>query len=46
MPEEELVKGAYFADCVVANETVAAKNAEDAKALYDYCDEATRVFQE
>ena len=45
MPEDELVNGAYYADAAVSEEAVAAKNMDDAKALFDYCDEVTRPFQ-
>jgi hypothetical protein len=45
MPDEELVNGAYYADATVAAEADAAKNMEDAKRLYDYCDDATKAFQ-
>ena len=40
-----LVNGAYYDDCEVAEETESAKNMEDAKALFDYCDEATKDYQ-
>ncbi|NNF27691.1 MAG: hypothetical protein HKN73_10770, partial [Gemmatimonadetes bacterium] len=46
MPSDDLVPGAYYADCVVAEEAQSARNEEDAKRLYDYCDEVTRPFQE
>ncbi|MGA7937513.1 MAG: hypothetical protein WCA35_28440 [Kovacikia sp.] len=46
MPEDELVSGAYYADCAVSKEAVCAKNMDDTKKLYDYCDEATQPFQE
>lgn len=46
MPSESLVPGAYYADCAVARESQSARNMEDAKRLYDYCDEVTRSFQE
>ena len=45
MPEDELENGAYYADAAVSEEAEAAKNMDDAKALYDYCDEVTRPFQ-
>ena len=46
MPSEDLVSGAYYADCAVAEEAQSARNMDDAKRLYDYCDEVTRPFQE
>jgi NAD(P)-dependent dehydrogenase (short-subunit alcohol dehydrogenase family) len=45
MPEEELVNGAYYADNKIAQEAESAKNTEDAKKLYYYCDEVTKTFQ-
>lgn len=45
MPEDEFVNGAYYADAAVSEEAEAARNMDDAKALYDYCDEVTRPFQ-
>jgi NAD(P)-dependent dehydrogenase (short-subunit alcohol dehydrogenase family) len=45
MPDAELVSGAYYADAAVAVEAEAAKNMDDAKRLYDFCDAATRKFQ-
>lgn len=45
MPSGELVAGGFYADCAVSQEADAAKNMDDAKALYDYRDEATRPFQ-
>ena len=45
MPEEEVVQGAYYGDCVREEEAVVAKSMEDAKALFDYCDDVTKEFQ-
>lgn len=45
MPESELVNGAYYADCRVTEEAESAKNMEDAKKLYDYCNEVTLAYQ-
>ncbi|MDW3193003.1 MAG: SDR family NAD(P)-dependent oxidoreductase [Cytophagales bacterium] len=45
MPEKELVKGAYYADCQVSEEAESAKNMDDAKKLFDYCDTVTSSFQ-
>jgi NAD(P)-dependent dehydrogenase (short-subunit alcohol dehydrogenase family) len=46
MPEEELINGAYYADCEVKEEAQSARNMEDAKKLYDYCDEVTKAYQQ
>lgn len=45
MPSTSLVSGAYYADCIVSEEAQSAKNMEDAKSLYDYCDRVTQPFQ-
>jgi hypothetical protein len=45
MPDEELVNGAYYTNCAVSEEAVCAKNMDDAKKLFDYCDEVTKPFQ-
>lgn len=45
LPSAQLNSGAYYSDCVVATESEAAKNEEDAAALFDYCDEVTKQFQ-
>lgn len=45
MPADTLVNGAYYADAAVSEEAQAARNMDDGKALYDYCDEVTRAFQ-
>ena len=45
MPSDQLVDGAYYVDCVVDQEAVSARNMEDAKKLYDYCDRVTAAFQ-
>ncbi len=45
MPEDELISGAYYVDCVVSEEAVSARNMEDAKKLFDFCDLATKSFQ-
>lgn len=45
MPADQLVNGAYYVDAAVSQEAEAAKNMDDAKALYDYCNEVTRPFQ-
>lgn len=41
----DIVNGAYYADCDIAEEYESAKNEEDAKALFEYCDEITKDFQ-
>lgn len=43
--DEELLNGAYYADCQVTKEAESARNMEDAKKLFDYCDHATKSFQ-
>lgn len=45
LPDDELSNGAYYAECQVTEEAASAKNMEDAKSLFDYCDEVTRAFQ-
>ncbi|MDX1959160.1 MAG: SDR family NAD(P)-dependent oxidoreductase [Leptospiraceae bacterium] len=45
MPNEQLVNGGYYADCEITQEAEAAKVKEDAKKLYDYCNEVTKSFQ-
>jgi len=45
MPDEELINGAYYADCAVGEAAECAKNKEDAKKLFDYCNEATKASQ-
>lgn len=45
LPEDQLTNGAYYADCRVTEEAESAKNMEDAKKLFDYCDEVTKDFQ-
>lgn len=42
---EELENGAYYADCHVEPSSKASNNAEDAKKLFDYCNEVTKSFQ-
>ncbi|NND70322.1 MAG: SDR family NAD(P)-dependent oxidoreductase [Rhodothermales bacterium] len=46
MHPEDLVPGGYYADCILAREGDSAQHMDDAKRLYDYCDNATRHFQE
>ena len=45
LPSSKWVQGAYYGDCVLNDEAAAAKNMDDAKALYDYCDQVTREYQ-
>ncbi len=45
LPESDLHNGAYYADCKVSEETESARNMEDAKMLFDYCDNVTKSFQ-
>jgi len=45
MPDEELINGAYYADCAVSEAAECAKSKEDAKKLFDYCNEATKASQ-
>jgi hypothetical protein len=41
-----LVNGAYYRNCEVDSyESDSAKNEDDAKALFDFCEEATKKFQ-
>ncbi len=46
MPRDELENGAYYANCQVAEEASSARDMQDAKRFFDYCDVATRSFQE
>jgi NAD(P)-dependent dehydrogenase (short-subunit alcohol dehydrogenase family) len=41
----DLVNGAYYRNCQVDDPTESAKNDDDAKALFDYCDEVTKAYQ-
>jgi retinol dehydrogenase-12 len=45
LPSEQLVNGGYYSNCAIATESAAAKNEADAKALYDFCEAATKPFQ-
>lgn len=44
-PAEQLTNGAYYADCHVEEEAESGRNMEDAKKLFDYCDQVTKIFQ-
>jgi len=46
VPDGKLSNGAYYADCKVTEEAESAKNMEDAKKLFDYCDKVTKAYQE
>ncbi len=41
MPPDDLENGAYYADCKPTAPADAAQNMQDAKRLYDYCEEVT-----
>ena len=41
MPADDLESGAYYADCVPTTPADAAQNMQDAKRLYDFCEEVT-----
>lgn len=45
LPSDELEAGGYYSNCAIASESVAAKNEEDAEALFSFCDEITKKFQ-
>lgn len=45
LADAELVGGAYYVDCAVAEEAESARNMDDAKKLYEYCDQVTKEFQ-
>jgi hypothetical protein len=45
LPSNQFVRGAYYDNCEVGKESENAKNQDDAKALFDYCDEVTKTFQ-
>lgn len=44
MPDADLQNGAYYADCAPTQPAAAAEYAQDAKRLYDYCEEVTSAF--
>ena len=43
---DNLQNGAYYADCAVKEPHTVANDPADAAALYDYCEELTKKFQE
>jgi retinol dehydrogenase 12 len=45
LPSVALVNGGYYSNCAIATESIAAKNEDDASALFDYCDGVTKQFQ-
>jgi len=45
IPDVQLVGGAYYAECSVAKEAESARNMDDAKKLFEYCDRVTAKFQ-
>lgn len=45
LPSDAFVNGGYYDDCEIGKESDSAKNEEDSKALFDYCDEVTKEFQ-
>jgi len=44
-PSDQLVPGGYYSNCAIASESGAAKNEEDAEALFNFCDEITKKFR-
>jgi len=42
---EKVEPGAYYNNCEVLEPAACAKNEEDAKAFFDFCDEVTKAFQ-
>ncbi|HMO40174.1 MAG TPA: SDR family NAD(P)-dependent oxidoreductase [Saprospiraceae bacterium] len=45
VPVSELENGAYYADCHIVPSSQSSNIAEDAKKLYDFCDEVTKKHQ-
>ena len=45
LPSDQIQNGAYYADCKVTQEAKSATNMDDAKKLFDYCDEVTKAYQ-
>ncbi|MBD3275792.1 MAG: zinc-binding dehydrogenase, partial [Candidatus Marinimicrobia bacterium] len=43
MTEEEFISGAYYADSVVKDESESAKNMDDDRKLYNYCNEVKKT---
>lgn len=44
-PESELENGGYYADCHIEPSSKSSNISEDAKKLYDHCDEVTKTYQ-
>ena len=45
LPSNALCNGGYYSNCAIGYENAAARNADDASALFAYCDEVTKEFQ-
>ena len=45
LPSIELVNGGYYKDCILSQESESAQNLDDAKALFDWCDQVTKAYQ-
>ncbi|CAB9530063.1 daunorubicin C-13 ketoreductase DnrU [Seminavis robusta] len=45
LPSNELISGGYYKDCAVGKASQSASNMDDAKALFDWCDEVTSLYQ-
>lgn len=41
----DLTPGGYYSNCEIMQESESAQNMDDAKALFDYCDQVTSAFQ-
>ena len=46
IPDSQLSGGAYYEDCMVSVESESARNMEDAKNLFEYCNQVTRKYQD
>jgi len=44
-PDNALENGAYYAKCHIEPSSKGSHNEDDAKRLYDYCNEVTKAFQ-
>jgi NAD(P)-dependent dehydrogenase (short-subunit alcohol dehydrogenase family) len=44
-PSDQFVQGSYYENCGLGKESENAKNEDDAKALFDYCNEVTSKLQ-
>lgn len=45
LPSTELKNGGYYKDCAEFDESSSAKNMDDARALFDWCEKVTEPFQ-